>query len=121
MKGTQIPADIQARLDVIKREEAITSYDVRKPSSLAFMLWVIFALVLGASFMEFQQENFGLMGLLLAISGLQIAFCFQQRRLYGLYLNACEIIKYYRTQEPNPQPCDPSNPHSPSAPGADGR
>lgn len=76
------------------------------------MLWVIFALVLGASFMEFQQENFGLMGLLLAISGLQIAFCFQQRRLYGLYLNACEIIKYYRTQEHNPQPCDPSNPHS---------
>jgi len=108
---TKIPADIQARLDVIKREAAITSCDVRKPSRLSFILWVILALVLGASFMEFKQENFGLMGLLLAISGFQIAFYFHQRKLYGLYLNACEIIKYYRRmEETKPHPPKPLSP-----------
>ena len=121
MMETQIPAGIQARLDVIERETAITSREVRKPSRFAFVLWVMFALVLGSSFMEFKKENFGLMGLLLAISGFQIAFYFHERKLFVLYLNACEIIKYYRAQESKPQPGDTPNPHSPSAPGAGGR
>ena len=119
---TQIPADIQARLDVIEREASISSCEVRKPSRFAFILWVILALVLGASFMEFKLKNFGLMGLLLAISGFQIAFYFHERKLFTLYLNACEIIKYYRKmQEAKPQPNDPSNPHSPSVRVSAGR
>lgn len=40
MREPKIPADIQARLDVIEREAAITSCDVQKPSRLAFMLSV---------------------------------------------------------------------------------
>lgn len=121
MMETQIPADIQARLDVIERETAITSCKVRKPNRFAVILGVIFAMALGASFMEFKKEDFGLTGLLLAISGYQIAIYFHERKLYALYLNACEIIKYYRAQASKPQPGAPSNPHSPSAPVAGGR
>jgi len=121
MKGTQIPAEIQARLDMIMREAAIDSCDVQKPSRLAFIIWVIIALVLVASFLEFKKENFGLMGVLLALSCFQIAFYFHQRKLYGLYLNACAIIKYYRALEPKLQTSDSSPPLSPSGLGVGGR
>ncbi len=93
-----IPEEIQEKLKIIEKE-AIFSRKI-KPTSTRFILLVLYILgFAGGAAVAIHEKDFYQAGFFVLLGFVFMASEIQNKEIYKLHSNACDIIDYYRSKE----------------------
>jgi hypothetical protein len=93
-----IPEEIRDKLKIIEKEANFSRK--MKPPKRHFLVKVIYILgFIGGIAVAIKEKNVYQAGFFILLGGLFIITHFQNKEIYKLHSNACEIISYYRNKE----------------------
>ncbi|MFC1494355.1 hypothetical protein ACFL6W_03650 [Thermodesulfobacteriota bacterium] len=92
-----IPEEILEKLEIIEKEAIFTKKN--KPTSTRFFVLVLYILgFAGGAAVAIHEKDFYQAGFFILLGGLFFITHFQNKEIYKLHSNACDIINYYRNR-----------------------
>ena len=93
-----IPEEIKEKLKIIEKEAGFSQR--MKPPKKQLLVTVIYILVfVGGIAFAIHEKNVYQAGFLFLLGALYFITHFQNKEIYELHSNACDIINYYRSRE----------------------
>ncbi len=96
---TQIPEELQDKLEIIEKETDFFSQEPQKPRRVSFIGWFVIAAGVVGSLLALKSKDYFFMLFFVAFAVQQIATYFHEKRLFSMYSGACEIINFYKQKE----------------------
>ncbi len=93
-----IPEEILEKLEIIEKEAIFSKKN--KPTSTRYFVLVLYILgFAGGVAVAIHEKNFYQAGFFVLLGALFIVSEIQNKEIYKLHSNACDIISYYRNRE----------------------
>ena len=95
----EIPPDLQEKLKVIELETGFLIDKPSRPKRLVFSIWVAAGLLLAGIVLAISGGDYLPALIMFLVGAFIMDNNFQQQRLFQMYSDACEIIKFYKSTE----------------------